>query len=195
LDVAGEYHVDKLTGVLHFLPPAPLTADSDLVVSVLDSVVVAQANHTKFEGLTISVARSVIFSTDNPALIRAGVQTYWANSVTVEDCVLSNSGAKCVNLHGSNNTARNNTVFGCGTSGISIISGTIKTLEHGNSSAVGNTIHDCSRIARTYTPGVVFHSVGCYFANNTISNQPHTSISGGKPDSTCNNACKTLYNI
>jgi hypothetical protein len=69
-----------------------------------------------------------------------------------------------------------------GSAGISVISGSVATLERGNSSAIGNAISQCSRIARTYTPGVAFSGVGMYIANNTISDQPHTSITGGGND-------------
>ena len=50
LDVPGEYHIDKATGALYYLPITPLTAASDLVVSVLHNVVTAGADHTKFIG-------------------------------------------------------------------------------------------------------------------------------------------------
>ena len=143
LDVPGEYHVDKKTGTLHFLPPTPLTPGSDLLVSVLNTVVQADTSHTKFQGLTMSVSRDDIFSTTNRAATTVG------NNVTVEDCVVSNAGGSCVHLQGSNNTARNNTIFGCGTSGIAVISGNVKTLERGNSAAIGNEISQCSRIQRT----------------------------------------------
>lgn len=86
LDAPGEYHVDKASGALYFLPPAPLTADSDLVVSVLSRVVVASADHHKFEGLTISVSRDVTFTTSNTETNTV------ANNVTIENCVLTNSG-------------------------------------------------------------------------------------------------------
>ena len=43
-------------------------------------------------------------------------------------------------------------------------------------------LHDCSRIQRTYTPGIGFSGVGMYVANNTIMHQPHTSITGGGND-------------
>jgi hypothetical protein len=46
----------------------------------------ADVSHTKFVGLTMSVSRKVIFSTVNSAGTTA------ANHVTVERCVLSNSG-------------------------------------------------------------------------------------------------------
>jgi hypothetical protein len=176
LDAPGEYHIDKASGVLYFLPPAPLKPDSDLVVSVLSVVVSAAADHHKFEGLTISVSRDVTFTT-----VDASTQTV-ANNVTIDNCVLTNSGQACVVLQGSDHRAKNNTVFGCGTAGISLISGDVTTLTRGNTSAVGNMLHDCSRIVRTYTPGIGFSGVGMYVANNTIMHQPHTSITGGGND-------------
>eukprot|EP01051_Picozoa_sp_SAG22_P013485 SAG22_NODE_1515_length_4250_cov_2.132016_3_plen_186_part_00 len=168
--------MDKASGALYYMPLAPLTAASDLVVSVLSKVVVASADHHKFEGLTISVSRDVTFTTVNAQTGSA------ASNVTIEDCVLTNSGQACVYLQGSDNLAKNNTVFGCGTTGISLESGDVTTLVRGNTAAVGNLLHDCSRVQRTYTPGIAFGGVGMYVANNTILHQPHTSITGGGND-------------
>ena len=56
---------------------------------------------------------------------------------------------------------------------VAVTSGDVRTLEHGNSSVVGNHISNFSRIVRTYTPAVSFHGVGLYVANNTIEHGPH----------------------
>eukprot|EP01046_Picozoa_sp_COSAG06_P024242 COSAG06_NODE_1964_length_7968_cov_4.231033_10_plen_100_part_01 len=52
-------------------------------------------------------------------------------------------------------------------------------LTPGNTSVIGNTITNFSRIQRTYAAGVSFSGVSNYVANNTITHAPHTAITGG----------------
>jgi len=165
LDVPGEYHVDSKTGVLHFLPPTPLTQGSDIIVSVLDSVVTATASHTTWRDMVLSVARKTVFST--------------ASSWTVcANLTISNSGQGCAVISGSNNTIKDCLIFGCGSVAISITSGDTLSLAHGNSSVIGNTLANSSRVQRTYTPSVRFSGCGIRVAKNVITNSPHTAISG-----------------
>jgi hypothetical protein len=76
-------------------------------------------------------------------------------------------------------SCRRNTVFGCGGAAISIASGNMTLLTPGNTSVIGNTITNFSRIQRTYAAGVSFSGVSNYVANNTITHAPHTAITGG----------------
>jgi hypothetical protein len=61
---------------------------------------------------------------------------------------------------------------------ISITSGDTLSLAHGNSSVIGNTLANSSRVQRTYTPSVRFSGCGIRVAKNVITNSPHTAISG-----------------
>jgi hypothetical protein len=85
-------------------------------------------------------------------------------------------------LLGSFNSAKDNSVFGCGSSGISVNAGDINALTPGNASVIGNNMSQVARIQRTYAPGVAFSGVGNYVANNTVSDVPHTAITGGGND-------------
>jgi len=100
LDVPGEYHVDKDTGTLHFLPPTPLGADSDVLVSVLATVLEANnVNHTSWKDMTISVARGKV------------VQVTGGHNVQVSNCTVTNAGSTCLSMDaGTNHTAHGNTV-------------------------------------------------------------------------------------
>ncbi len=168
LDKPGEYHVDKATGTLYFLPHEPMSAKTDVVVSLIPNVVELDgANHHSFKDMTISTSRDVAVLISNSA------------NVTVDNCVVSNAGKTCLSVAGENNTASSNTVFGCGGAAISISSGSTTTLAPGHTSVVGNTITNFSRIQRTYAAGVSFSGVGNYVANNTITHAPHTAITGG----------------
>jgi hypothetical protein len=85
-------------------------------------------------------------------------------------------------VNGDHSSVFGCTVFGCGGHGISIAAGDVHTLRKGNSSAVGNTVTDYSRIVRTYQAAIGFSGVGLYIANNSLSNGPHTAITGGGND-------------
>eukprot|EP01044_Picomonas_judraskeda_P014163 COSAG03_NODE_2221_length_2990_cov_1.948807_2_plen_434_part_00 len=139
LDSAGEYWVDHKTGDLYVLPERPFTADTDVVVSVLTSVVDTKAvSHTVWKDMVISDARG------SPLILESG------GSNVVEGCTVSNSGLYCMAVAGNNNSVRNNTVFGCGQGGISLYAGLpLSALVAGNSSLVGNHISNFSRICRT----------------------------------------------
>eukprot|EP01043_Picozoa_sp_COSAG02_P027011 COSAG02_NODE_1574_length_11880_cov_13.431675_2_plen_173_part_00 len=146
------------------------------MVSVLNTVVEAGADHHSFKEMTISVARA------GPAFTTVTNGTIVGTHVSVENCTVSNSGGGCLALQGSFNSAKGNLVFGCGSSGISVDAGDISTLSSGNASVIGNNMTQVARIQRTYAPGVAFHGVGNYVANNSISDVPHTAITGGGND-------------
>ena len=57
----GEYHINATTGELWLLPPTaggPLTADSELVISMLDTVIDAHVAHHTFMDLQVRVMHS-----------------------------------------------------------------------------------------------------------------------------------------
>jgi parallel beta-helix repeat protein len=173
LDQAGEYYLDHKSGDLYVLPGRPFTGDSDVVVSVLSSVINAKAvSHHVWKDLVISDAR------DSPLIVEGG----GSNNI-VEGCTVSNSGLYCMAVAGNNNIVRNNTIFGCGQGGIALFAGMpLSALVRGNSSVIGNHISNFSRICRTYTPAVTTSGVGNYVGNNTMRNSPHTMITAGAVD-------------
>jgi parallel beta-helix repeat protein len=101
----------------------------------------------------------------------------------VERCTISNCGEFCVAAAGSNNTLRNNTIFGCGQGGIALFAGMpVSALVAGNSSVIGNHITNFSRIGRTYNPAVTVSGVGNYVGHNYMANAPHTAFTQGGVD-------------
>ena len=81
-----------------------------------------------------------------------------------------------MSLSGSDSSVTASTVAECGKSGISTSGANFDTLQPQNLSIVGNYVANTSRIVRTYQPGIGFSTVGCYYANNTIYNSPHTAM-------------------
>jgi hypothetical protein len=128
LDAAGEYFVDAQAGKLYFLPPGGSgRVEQQVLVSVLPAVLAVDgANHTSFEGLTITAAQGTVATLSNVA------------SVFVRNSTVSNGGSGCLGLHGADSAVEGCSVFGCGSSGISIVGGSVKTLERGNLSVTGS---------------------------------------------------------
>ena len=102
-----------------------MTSETNVMVSVLNTVVEAGADHHSFKDMTISVARA------GPAFTTVANGTTVGTHVTVENCTVSNSGGGCLALQGNFNTAKGNAVFGCGSSGIYVIAGDVNTLSPG----------------------------------------------------------------
>ena len=137
LDSPGEYHINSTTGELWLLPVRSLAAASELVVSVLDTVIDAKVAHHSFVDLQISDARGQL-------LVMTG-----ANNL-VQNCTITNSGGACAAAAGANNSLRNNTIYGCGMAGVSLFAGMpTGALVAGNASVIGCRITNVSRIART----------------------------------------------
>ena len=173
LDQPGEYFLDQTTGELYVLPDRPFTAETDVVVSVLSSVVIAQhVSHYTWKDLVISDARGSPLTVEGTG----------SNNI-VDSCTVSNSGLFCMAVAGNNNVVRNCTVFGCGQGGIALFAGMpLAALVAGNSSVIGNHISNFSRICRTYNPAVTVSGVGNYVGMNTMLNSPHTMITAGAVD-------------
>jgi|EP00945_MAST-04E_sp_MAST-4E-sp1_P003217 hypothetical protein len=168
LDAPGEYFVSDVTGDLYFYPPGEKGVMLDTAVSLRTNVVVSSgAEHVSWENLVISDARGDVMQLKN------------ATGVTVRNCTVSNAGGKCISLVGTTSSVARSTIFGCGTGGVGIQGGDPQTLEPSNITVTENTIHEFSRIIRTYTPAVEFQGVGHLVSNNTIFNAPHTAIQGG----------------
>eukprot|EP00040_Diaphanoeca_grandis_P011519 m.59091 g.59091 ORF g.59091 m.59091 type:complete len:658 (-) comp22658_c0_seq1:334-2307(-) len=167
LDSPGEYFIDRTAGTIYYYPFEPLTATSELVVSHLHAVVVNTASHVSFTGMTVSDATGTVFESTG------------ANNVTVSNSTVSNGGRTCLSVNGDGLNVLSNVVFGCGGSGISVVSGNVHTLERGDSNVVGNTVSNFSLLVRTYQPAIGFNGVGMYIANNSLSHGPHTAITGG----------------
>ena len=82
LDVPGEYYLDRRTGVLTLYPPAGFSANSEVVVSTLNDVLVAMegCSHVRLRGLTLEATRT------------SGVYIERGEGNVIERCVIRNTG-------------------------------------------------------------------------------------------------------
>jgi parallel beta-helix repeat protein len=152
LDVAGEWHLDRTTGVVSLIPPEPLA--DDVAATAVDTAVRAPRNdtlvqfdpgvaHVEFRGFVIEECGGT------------AVRFVNAEHCTVADCTIRACGDEVGDGVGVSG-GRGNAIVNCeisdtGRHGISLTGGDFKTLAPGDHRAEGN------RIART---GVI-HKQGC----------------------------------
>ncbi len=169
IDRPGEYHLDRQSGVLYFLPPHP---DGRAVVSVAETILQAEnLSHVTFQGFVIEACRGTAVS------IKGGT------NCTVAGCTIRNTGGRGVHVSGG---ARH-TVFGCdiahaGEGGIGMSGGDRKTLTAAGHNAENNHVHHFGRRARTYRPGIAVDGVGNRIAHNLVHDGPHMALSAGGND-------------
>jgi len=166
LNDPGEWYLDRGTGVLYFLPPAPVR-DGQVFVSILEKPIVSLRNisNVTMRNFTFEISRGVAVEIVN------GIQVLIAGST------LRNIGTTAIEISGGSETG----IAGCdiyytGENGIRLQGGDRKTLTPAGNFAVNNDIHHFSRWVLTYTPAIYIGGVGNRIANNLLHDGPHEAI-------------------
>ncbi len=172
LDEAGEWYLDRKTGILYFWPPAP-PKPGDVVVSLLEEplIVVRDAANVTIEGLCFEAARG------SAVIITGG------SANVIRNCEFRCLGNDAVHVTGgSKHVVSDCHVHDIGEAGIRISGGDRKTLTPGGHHVLRNHIHDYSLWCRTYRPAIGMDGVGHRIANNVIHDAPHNAILFGGND-------------
>lgn len=166
LDTPGEWYLDRETGILYFWPPEPISGGTEVLVTVIDNLVVAQeAQNITLTKLTFECCRADAIKFSGGVL----------NHVT--GCVIRNTGANAVVIANESDSG----VFGCdlyqlGGGGISLSGGDRKTLTPAALVAENNHIYDYGRWSRMYQPAISLNGVGNRAVRNLIHDAPHMAI-------------------
>lgn len=185
LDTAGEWYLDRASGILYFWPPVS-AGPGRATVSLLEDplVTLAGVEHVTLQGLTFECTRG------HGIVMTAGGHN------RVEGCTLRNignvaicmgEGAEVYQRRIYDNTTWNRNagvdqgitncrIYHCGEGGIQLGGGDRRTLTPAGNFAVGNEIYDSNRLARTYRPGIAVDGVGNRVAGNHIHDLPHFGI-------------------
>ncbi|ELR17394.1 uncharacterized protein ACA1_061320 [Acanthamoeba castellanii str. Neff] len=167
LDTAGEYLIDRDNGVLYFYPPSAIASNTDAVLSVLNSALIAiTGSNITFSGFTLE-------ATQNTAVT---VRENGSGNV-IKNCVIRNVGETGVSIAGgTDNIVMTSELYNMGKTGVSMSGGDRKTLTPCNHMAFANHVHDYSRFILCYQPAFGANGVGVKIVNNKIHTAPHNAI-------------------
>ncbi len=166
LDQAGEWYLDRKSGILYFWPPAPLK-EGRTFVSILEEPMVSMrdVSYVKLEGVILECSRGT------------GIEIIGGTQNVIADCTIRNIGNVGINIKGgTKNGVVGCTIYETGDGGINLDGGDRKTLTSAGNYASNNHIHHYSRWVRTYRPAIKLSGVGNHIAHNLIHDGPHTGV-------------------
>lgn len=185
IDVAGEWYLDRGTGVLYLYPPSdPENATIILSTARLPFVEMDRVSNVTFEGLTWE------FGCDDAIRVKGGdhclfagctVRYFAGNGVTIEG--------------GTDHGLLSCDIHSMGRGGAVVSGGDRKVLTPGRHFVENCHIHNLSRIDHTYTPAVVMSGVGNRIAHNLMNDVRSSAIRLGGNDHTVefNEVCHVVW--
>lgn len=166
VDAPGEYHLDRKTGILTFIPPAD-PSSGEIAVSLIEKPIIAlrDASFITVAGLVLEYGRV------------AAVSVAGGRGVRIRDCTVRNVGGDGIRLSGgTDNGVVRCEVTRTGKGGIRIAGGDRKTLTPARLFAEDNHVHHFARRRKTYQPGISLHGVGNRMSRNHIHDAPHAAV-------------------
>ena len=167
LDTAGEWYLDRASGILFFWPPSDIDG-GEAVVSVLETPMVTldDASHVVFRGLTLEAGR------------RHGVTIKGGEGVLLAGCTVRNMGVSGVLIDGG----AGHEVVGCdlahlGDAGVRMEGGDVEALTSSEHLVENCHIHHYARWNRVgYQPAVGMRGVGNRVSHCLIHDAPHQAF-------------------
>ena len=164
LDCAGEYDLDRESGLLCYYPDSSF-AESSITLSIgTRAVIDINAENISFEGFDVTGTRG------NGIVING-------NGITIENCEISGIGGSAILANGNDISIISNTVSNIGMDGIAVSGGDRASLTPSNNLVHNNTVHDFAQVYKTYRAGINLHGVGNICSHNELYNSPHLAIS------------------
>jgi hypothetical protein len=169
LDVPGEYYIDNDSGKLYFYPPEEVKGDN-LFLSMTDTFIEGgNLRHFVLSGIHFEGCRDTALKIHGEDLLLCG-------------CLIRNTGKGGMSVYGSGNLVFGNLLYNLGSHGISLEAGNRAGLVPGMSAVVNNDIHHFGRIQRVYAAGIGAGGCGNLYAQNRITDAPHSAILFGGND-------------
>ena len=167
LDSAGEWYLDRDTGLLYFWPPSSIKR-AEVVVSMLETpIIVAEGvSHVVFRGLTLEAGR------------QHGVVVKEGENVLLAGCVIRDMGCKGVDII----EGRGHALVGCdlsylGDAGVKLTGGDLPTLRSSEHVVENCHIHHFAHWNRgAYQPGIEVVGVGVRMSHCLIHDAPHQAF-------------------
>lgn len=163
VDTAGEYYIDRTSGILYFYPSktsgtASLTLLDEAMISLTEGI-----HDISFEGIELESGLSHGISLDG------------ANRVSISNCDISKFADKGIKMKDSTDVVITGShLYDLGTGGVHIEtseefhSNLMKTLESTGIVVENCEIHNFARITKTYSPAVYTGGVGTIVRNCKI---------------------------
>ena len=165
LDVPGEWYLNRSTGILYFWPPSDIGKGHPVVSLTRDLVSLDGVSNVTLRGLTLEACRG------DAVTIKGGSHNL------IDGCTLRNIGDRGAVIAGATDSGvRGGEITGTGEGGVLLQGGDRKTLTPGRNFVVNCRLHNYSRWARTYRPGVSVDGVGNHIAHNLLYDAPHNAI-------------------
>ena len=171
IDAAGEYYIDRTSGILYFYPPKESGAVS---LSTLEDAMITLtegAHDISFEGIELKSGLS------------HGVSMNGVEDINITNCEISLFADKGVSITNSRDVLITGShLYDLGTGGVHITTSgefsknLIKTLESTNIVVENCEIHNFARITKTYSPAVYTGGVGTIVRNCKIYDAPCNAI-------------------
>lgn len=164
LDSAGEWYLDRESGMLYMYPPEKTDgAKITISLSTEDIITVDGAEYICFDGLSIKGTRG------------NGI-TVKSNNVTVENCLISELSGNGVSVDGYYNKVTDCEFAHIGATAVDIKGGDFETLTPAENRVENCLIHDFSEVSITEGQGVHLGGVGNICAHNEFYNAPQQAI-------------------
>ncbi|KRF18429.1 right-handed parallel beta-helix repeat-containing protein [Paenibacillus sp. Soil787] len=175
LDSPGEWYLDRMSGIVYYYPPMPITEDCQVQLSLLDDSMVRLegVSHVTLRKLKLEVSRG------------QGVHIKGGSHNRITGCTLCRLGGFAVVIGedtqtganaGTDHLVQSCTIYDTGVGGIFLGGGDRTTLTPGRNEAKNNEIFNYSRLKRTYSAAVQLRGVGNIAAHNEIHDAPHLGI-------------------
>ena len=164
LDAAGEWYLERESGILYVFPPEGKT-NGTVSVSISTRALLAGwlNSYNTFDGFVVCNTRGDGISINS-------------KHNTISNCVVKNVAGHGIVVWGTDNTIYHNEITHTGCAGILLNDGDAATLTAANNVADNNYIHDWSEITQTYMAGIAVRGVGNKATHNEIENSPHVGI-------------------
>lgn len=170
LDCAGEWYLDRESGMLYVYPPEKMD-DAKITISLSSEnlITITDAEYLCFDGISIRGTRG------NGMVINS-------NNVTVKNCLVSELSGAGIKIDGFFNSVLNCELSHIGGTAVDIKGGDRKALKVGENRVENCLIHDFSEVSITEGQGVRLYGVGNICAHNEFYNAPQQAIFYGGND-------------
>lgn len=164
IDAPGEWHVDRLSGLVYFLPPNSILGNEVVVSQVVSGLIMKRAVNVEVRDLGFEAFRG------------EGILLEDVDKVILRNLIVSNVGTHGVSVFGVNTLIEGVQINNTGAAGLSLVGGDRKTLQPGLLVARQCTITQVGRLQKTYTPAVSLYGVGNTVEDSVLRGGPHAAI-------------------